>query len=145
MNVCCAMSSPCAPVVSLNVNIVRQPAGGASVGSEDFGIGATVGCEIGVGAATVGTLVAVAAGAAVGAANSDVRCPVAAPHAASSVPASSVPASSADRTVTSQTGWRAKRGERGSGDMSRNKSLSFLIQSERCALATLVSTCAKRL
>ena len=140
MNVCCAMSSPCAPVVSLNVNIVRQPAGGASVGSEDFGIGATVGCEIGVGAATVGTLVAVAAGAAVGAANSDVRCPVAAPHAASSVPASS-----ADRTVTSQTGWRAKRGERGSGDMSRNKSLSFLIQSERRALATLVSTRAKRL
>ena len=83
----CTMSPPCAPVVSLNVSTVCQLAGGASVGNDDFGIGAMVGCVVAVGTATVGVTVGVkaeeVAGAGVDGPNSDVfGRAVAAPHAA---------------------------------------------------------------
>ena len=52
-----AMSAPCAPVVSLNVSTVCQPAAEVSVGRDDLGIVATVGCAVLVGAAVVGVVV----------------------------------------------------------------------------------------
>ena len=53
----CAMSAPCAPVVSLNVSTVCQPAAEVSVGRDDLGIVAMVGCAVLVGTAVVGVVV----------------------------------------------------------------------------------------
>src|SRR5690348_2750310 len=89
MKVACAMSSPCAPVVSLNVRTVCQPAAGANVGSDDPGITATVGvgCAVFVGAGTVGEAVGVIVETAP---KSVVFCCVGVtPHAANIVQASS--------------------------------------------------------
>jgi hypothetical protein len=89
MKVPCAISAPCAPVVSLNVSTVCQPAAEVSVGSDDFGIDATVevGCAVFVGATRVGVSVGTIVEAAP---KSVVCCRVGVtPHAASIVQASS--------------------------------------------------------
>ena len=111
----CTMSPPCAPVVSLNVSTVCQPAGGTSVGSDDFGIGAMVGCVVAVGTATVGVTVGVmaeeVAGTGVDAPKSDVfGRTVAAPHAAIRLLASR------SATTTSQ---RARRDQGDATDDTR--------------------------
>src|SRR5690349_5928838 len=117
MKVACAMSSPCAPVVSLNVSTVCQPAAGASVGSADIGIGATVGVgsAVFVGATSVG----VSVGTTVEAAPNSVVCCLTGvtPHAASSVLASS-------KSATSHSKRRDKTRD---GDLLPNK---------RCILPT---------
>src|SRR6185312_982835 len=86
------MSPPCAPVVSLKVSTVCQPASDASVGRDDLGIGATVGVAVLVGitvGVAVGTSVVVVVGAGVDAPKSEVfGLAGAAPHAASSMLAS---------------------------------------------------------
>ena len=142
IKVACAMSSPCAPVVSLSVRIVCQPAADANVGSDDLGITATVEVGCAVAVSVGGTIVGVSVGATVDAAPESVVCCLTGvtPHAASSVLANS------SRLATSRS---ERRDETRVGDVFRNKSRILPVDSatlkQPAPLLTLEASCFIRL